>query len=107
VVCEGEFDAAVAWQYGFPAIGRPGGKRWTAEWSELLRDRHVALIYDCDDAGRRYGTQDSAALADVAASIRVVDLGLADGDDITDFFLKYQRTAAELRARIRSARKPR
>ena len=41
LVCEGEFDAMVAWQAGLNAVGRPGASgRWRDEWTNLVAERH-------------------------------------------------------------------
>jgi hypothetical protein len=101
VVCEGELDAALAWQLGFAAVGRPGASmRWRDEWTCMLRGRHVALVYDCDDAGRNAAARDATALNGYAVTIRRVDLRLAHGQDLTDLVVRYKVTAESFHAKV-------
>ena len=100
VVCEGEWDAMVAWQADLNAVGRPGaGGRWRDEWTRCLSGRDIALTYDCDAAGRRAAQADEEALiAGGSRSVRRVDLllGEGEGEDVTDWFVTYQRTRDRL-----------
>jgi hypothetical protein len=51
---EGEFDALVLEQAGFPAMGAPGAQSWQNEWDDYLTNvRRLWLVYDRDPAGER------------------------------------------------------
>jgi hypothetical protein len=90
-VVEGEGDAISGCELGLPAVGIPGtayanrGK----EWAERFRDRRVAILMDCDTAGRDATVKIRASLHGVAAEVRIVELdpGRVDGYDLTDRLL--------------------
>jgi len=101
VVAEGEWDALVARRHGLLAVTGTGGARaWQAGWSPAMADRHVAIAYDCDEAGRTGALVTATAVAPFARSVRVVDLGLGDKQDLTDWFVKHGRSVDDLRALI-------
>jgi hypothetical protein len=103
VICEGEFDCLLLRQYGFAAITTTGGKgAWDDEWSAHFAGRTVAFLYD---VGAEVDAHHHAErLRDVAASVRVVSLPLPnEGDDVTDWFVQYQRSAGDLRQLVSSA----
>lgn len=89
VVCEGEWDALVLRQHGFPAVtSTHGAATFLPEWVPLFAGRHVAFLFDCDDAGRKCSAEHAAKVATVARSVRVVDLDPARDDkwDVSDWF---------------------
>lgn len=101
VVTEGEWDALVARSHGLVAVsGTNGAGMWLPEWSAALAGRPVAFVYDCDEAGRTGAAKAAASVARFAESVRVVDLGLADKEDLTDWFVKHGKSERELRALI-------
>jgi hypothetical protein len=105
VICEGEFDALLLRQHGFPACtSTHGAGTFLPEWVEHFADRPVAFVYDCDNAGRVNAPVHAAAVAEVAASVRVVDLDAARSDkwDVSDWF-NEGRSAADLRVLINAA----
>jgi putative DNA primase/helicase len=51
-----------------------GAKKWRREHSECLRDADVLMLADNDPAGRKHVESVAAALQDIAASIRVLEL---------------------------------
>ncbi len=58
VLCEGECDALVLEQAGFPAIAAPGAGSWQSEWDDYLNGlKRVWLVYDRDPAGERGATK--------------------------------------------------
>jgi len=60
-----------------------GAEKWTRECTEALRGRHVVILPDNDDKGRRHARQVSAALRGAAASVLVVELpGLPEKGDV-------------------------
>lgn len=53
-VTEGEFDALVMEQNGYPAIGVPGAEAWQEAWDDYLTTlKRVWLVYDRDAAGEK------------------------------------------------------
>jgi P4 family phage/plasmid primase-like protien len=114
VVCEGEWDALLAQQrfdaegIAAVAVTGTGGAGSPPAEVEPFRDRSVAVVYDCDDAGRNGARKLAERLLGVAKCVRVVDLGLGDdGQDVTDWFANEEdsaneRSAAELVALIDS-----
>ncbi|HMM43749.1 MAG TPA: toprim domain-containing protein, partial [Thermomicrobiales bacterium] len=73
VVVEGEKDADALAALGIVATTcAQGAGAWRDEYSASLAGRHVAIVPDNDDAGRRHAEQVARSLAGVAASVRVV-----------------------------------
>jgi RecA-family ATPase len=101
VLCEGEWDRLLARQNGLCAITGTAGTTFKVEWAEHFQDRRVAIVYDVGADGSRTAEK----LADEAAEVRVVDLarkGLHRGEDLTDWFLRYDYSADDLRRLIAS-----
>lgn len=105
VLAEGELDAIKTGQE-LAAAGLPigvvsgtggAGSIPPTERLEPLRERRVFIAYDCDDTGRRGAHKLAAALTGIARAVHVVDLGLGDeGEDLTDWFVRFGKTANEL-----------
>lgn len=54
ILCEGELDALCLRSHGFVAVSSTGGSgSFSPEWSELLKDREVIVLYDDDSAGAK------------------------------------------------------
>jgi uncharacterized membrane protein len=63
-----------------------GAEKWRPEYNEALRGRHVVILPDNDDKGRRHAEQVAMSLAGVAASVAVVELpGLPPKGDVSDW----------------------
>lgn len=131
VICEGEWDCLLLNQHGIPAVtSTHGASTWLEEWNPWFVGRHVAYVYDVGAdhhatahatglaATRRHAQAARAAPrrqrrrrggvgtrpASSPASVRVVHLGLPrEGDDVTDWFTTYGRTARELRDLINAS----
>lgn len=102
LVTEGEWDALLARQHRLPACtGTHGAPTWAPQWSRWLTGRKVVFAFDCDMAGREAAAKHAPEVAKYAAGVRVIDLGLGDGEDLSDWFLKYGRTKADLGALIK------
>jgi hypothetical protein len=106
LLCEGEFDALMARQHGLHAVtGTLGVEGWKAEWSRRFRDRRVAVVFDAGPRCYEFACERAEELrAGGAAEAWPVELGLAPGEDISDWFAKYRRSATELRRLVRQAR---
>jgi P4 family phage/plasmid primase-like protien len=109
LVCEGELDALLAQQrfdaesLAAVAVSGTGGATSPPADVEVFRGRTVAVLYDCDEAGRQGARKLGERLLGVAESVSVVDLGLGDGEDVTDWFVTHGRSVADLVALIDSA----
>ena len=100
VICEGEWDALLLWQHGLHAVtSTHGAGTFLDEWVPEFFWRDVAFVFDCDDRGRTAAEQHATKVASVARSVRVVDLGLGEKEDITDWF-RQGRSASRLRRLI-------
>jgi len=70
LIAEGASDAVCLISFGFTAIGVPMAGRGADDLAELVKDRHVVVLGDSDDAGRRSLETLCAALVDVCSSVR-------------------------------------
>jgi hypothetical protein len=95
--CEGEWDTLLALQAGYLAVTRTdgAGKPWHEEWTEFFEDRRVVIVPDRDIPGIEDATKTHDALADVAQSIRFINLPFKlkkkDGEDLSDLLLSAER----------------
>ncbi|MDQ3670176.1 MAG: toprim domain-containing protein [Actinomycetota bacterium] len=107
VLAEGELDTLLALQHGLLAVTGTAGTAWREEWDPFVRGRRIAIVYD---AGA-FAKAEKRAAALVAAGAREawpLDLavaGLEHGEDLTDWFVKYGRTRAELADLLNGARR--
>lgn len=73
-VAEGERDVEALRAAGAVATCNAGGAgKWRPEYTEALRGRHVIVVRDRDEPGRRHAEQVIASLRGVAASVRLVE----------------------------------
>lgn len=71
----GEKDADSLVAIGLPATTNPMGEgNWRDSYNEAFRGKHVIIIPDRDEPGRRHAETVSYALRDIAASVRIVNL---------------------------------
>lgn len=86
-VVEGEKDAHNLTVLGLVATTNPqGAGKWRPEYSEALRGRHVVILPDNDEPGRKHAQQVARSLQGVAASVRIVALpGLPEKGDVSDW----------------------
>jgi AAA domain-containing protein len=103
-ICEGEKDVESAERLGFVATCNAlGAGKWRPEYNESLRGRHVVVLPHNDKPGRDHGQQAAQSLQGVAASVKVLDLGVAKkGGDLTDW-IEAGGTADQLRELIDAA----
>jgi hypothetical protein len=92
VLAEGEMDAIVANQYGFPTVtGTAGAGSWSVSWSERFRGKQVFICFDRDRTGERSARQVAQHLEPFASKVYIVKLPYRfvekGGKDISDFFL--------------------
>jgi hypothetical protein len=75
-IFEGEKDVDRAIdQLGVVATTNPmGAGKWREEYNEYLRGRHVVIVPDNDDDGRKHAQQVARSLHGIAGSVRVLEL---------------------------------
>ena len=90
VICEGEKDALNLMCFDVCALTLGGVTASWEEHKELLRDKHVFIWFDHDEAGYENAIKKFYELKDVAKSIRIVMFyalvkGIKKGYDISDY----------------------
>jgi hypothetical protein len=98
-LAEGERDADALASLGLVATTNPGGAgKWLPQYTATLKGRHVVILPDNDEPGEKHAKLVSEALANVAASVRVLRLpGLPEKGDVSDW-IGMGGTAEQLRA---------
>jgi hypothetical protein len=90
---EGEKDVHTLEAWVLVASCNPGGagnSHFYGEWAVYFRGRHIVILPDNDEPGRKHGAAVAAALLSVAASVRIVELpGLPEKGDVTRSFLRF------------------
>jgi 5S rRNA maturation endonuclease (ribonuclease M5) len=102
---EGEKDADVLQMHGLTATCNPmGAGKWRASYTAVLKDAHVVVLADFDDAGRRHASLVAHHLQGTVATLKVItDFHTsAKGSDIADWFAAGG-TRAELDALVQGA----
>jgi hypothetical protein len=86
-IVEGEKDADNLWAIDRVATTCPmGALKWREEYNATLKGRHVAILPDNDEPGRRHAQAVAKALDGVAASVAIVELpGLPPKGDVSDW----------------------
>lgn len=88
-VTEGELDALVASQQGFPAVSGTGGAgRWDAAWSKEFVGKRVYFCYDNDKDGRTGAKKAAKSVARHASEVWIMPPLMDDEKtDVTDYFV--------------------
>lgn len=107
IIAEGEFDAMIASQHGFPAVSSTGGANtFKPEWLELFKNiSQVYVCYDTDEAG----VAGAARVASLfGGKAKIVHLPSIEGEkvDLTDYFTKLEKTAEDLKLLLKTASTP-
>jgi DNA primase len=100
ILCAGELDALVGRSNGLNTVSTTCGASLPAELAGRFRLRDVAVIFDAQDAEQKSAVRVVERLNEAGAHAWRVDLrdaGLKDGEDLTDWFVKYGKSAADLR----------
>lgn len=108
-VVEGELDALAGLQAGLTCITPSGGAQtWKDAWSKQLKGKDVIVIPDNDAPGHAGAETRRRSIAAHAKSVKVVDLPRLkeEGEDLTDWLLKYEGSAVELRKLAGDSQKP-
>ncbi len=100
LICAGEKDMAMARTMGFDAYTVTGGENASLKTPGLFKDRRVVVCYDNDQAGQQGARRIATQLYRIAKSVRVCTSFHAickeKGEDIYDFFIKYNQTKEDL-----------
>lgn len=91
LVVEGEKDALNLQANKFVATTAAGGANapWLPQYTEALQGHHVVLLPDNDTAGRAHMRKIGSSIANVAKSLRVLELpGIAEKGDVSDWLEK-------------------
>ncbi len=103
VICEGEFDRLLLESQGFAAAtSTTGAGVFKPEWAAAIRHiPHIYVCFDRDDAGRK----GAAHVATLLPAARIVDLPeeVGDGGDVTDYFVRLQRSASDFAGLLEQA----
>jgi hypothetical protein len=88
IITEGERDAGTVTLFALRSTAgtcNPGGAgKWKPEYSELLRAKHIVVIPDNDEAGRKHAEQVAGSVHPVAASVKMLTLP-GDVKDLTEW----------------------
>lgn len=100
LICAGEKDMAVARSHGFNAITITGGEKAIPKFANYFRGRKIVICYDNDQAGIEGGKKLATFLYNYTQQIKVVtgfhEICKEKGEDITDFFVKYNKSRQDL-----------
>lgn len=84
LIPEGEKDCETARRMGFVATCNSGGaEKWIDEFCEFFRGKHVTVIADADQPGRKHAQQIAGSVFGKAESVKVVEF--RDAKDLTAF----------------------
>lgn len=104
LICAGEKDMAIARTNGFNAITITGGEGVLPKQRTYFKDRHIAIVYDNDGPGLSGAKKLACTLLQYSPYVKVVtgfhEICKEPGEDITDFFTKYDKTREDLIAYI-------
>lgn len=103
----GENDTILARIHGFNAVETTLGEGSVPHLIiNKFKGKKVYIAYDCDEAGIKSTQRIAFFLRDAGAEVYVVKLGLSgteDDKDLTDYFMKREKTAADLQTLISNA----
>jgi len=98
---EGEPDCLCGLSQGLHCITSTfGADNWKDEWNPLFKGLHVRLAYDNDEAGRKGMARICEHLPSFAGKVETIRWPewMGEKEDLTDWFVKYRRTTADLDA---------
>lgn len=109
IVCEGEFDAIITNQHGFPAVTRTASaSTWSHYWNSQFKNKLVMVCHDMDAAGKKANEKVRSSLEGVADEVRVVrlpyKLQAKHGKDLTDWWLEHEGDTTAFRELLRTAK---
>lgn len=104
LITEGEKDMLTAKSLGIKcAVAKLGGAITPLIGGVNFDNKKVVIVYDCDDPGRKGAEKDAEYLIDKhACSVKIIDLGLQNKEDLNDYFIKYNHTVQDFYNLIQS-----
>ncbi|SDU38733.1 phage/plasmid primase, P4 family [Desulfobacula phenolica] len=119
LLCEGESDTVCAISNGFNAITQTTKpKKWTKDHLKKFEDRDVVIAFDADQPGQMYAKEYAGfEIYKVAKTVKLLEwpdiMGKREdglwpedhGQDLTDFFQKHKKTAADLQRLMDDAKR--
>ncbi len=105
VICEGEFDAMVAEQLGFNAMGCAGAKTWQEHWDDYFSTmRRVYIVFDNDAPGQLGADAIKTRLGRKARSVLMPFDDMPPGEnDISRYFGTEGHRVDEFSALLKKA----
>lgn len=91
---EGEFDAIVLEQLGYPAVGVPGANGFKEEWKWLFLGNEVRIIFDADEAGKKAARAVKSTLSRVVEGLEIIQL--PPDHDVGSLFVEDAQALLEL-----------
>ena len=83
---EGEKDCDALCELGLTATCNSGGSnKFTKDLREPLKDRHVVIIADKDEPGRRHAQNVARLLSGFAATVKIIEVPGDKSNDVTDW----------------------
>lgn len=106
IICAGEKDMAIARSKGFNAITISGGEGTLPKFfgNDFL-NKEIYIIYDNDMTGAKGALKVAKYVSKFSDKVKIIDLSHTcseKGEDLWDFFMKYQKTAKDLVTLIKS-----
>jgi 5S rRNA maturation endonuclease (ribonuclease M5) len=107
IIGEGEWDALVTTQYGFPTITRTASAiTWKREWNKLFKGKKVYVCHDMDAAGQKANRKVALALAK-RAEVYILrlpyPLAEKNGKDLTDYWMDHDGDPDDFRRLLEDA----
>jgi hypothetical protein len=99
LLCEGEPDVLCGLSNGLPCITQTAGAgTWKDEFNTAFKGLDVVIVYDNDEPGRKGAQRAAKFLPDFARSVSILQWPewMEDGEDLTDWFVKYDKSKEEL-----------
>jgi len=100
LICAGEKDMAVARSYDFNAITITGGENALPLHTADFKGRKVVILYDNDATGKQAAIKLAEYLKPICESVKNCtdfhNVCTEKGEDVTDFFNKYNKTRADM-----------
>ncbi len=105
VICEGEFDAIIATQNGFPSVSSTAGastfkKEWVKEFESV---KQIYICFDTDEAGVSGAKKVASFIGDRARIVKLPKNG-EEKVDLTDFFVKQGHSADDFQKLLDEAK---
>ena len=92
----GELDAILTNQMGLNSMTSTNGElSWSASWDRLFVNKEVVICYDNDETGRSGATKVAHRLVKTAKWVKVINLSVGSGEDITDYFVNHGYSAQD------------